>query len=287
METLIKEKNIQKEVQATKIHKTAIVHPKAKLGKGVQIGPFAVINANVTLGQNVIVGNFCVIAGNTTIGDDCQFFTGAVIGSIPQDKKFRNDENTSLIIGQNNIFREYMTVNHGTGMDGKTVIGNNNLFMAYAHIAHDCIIGNNCTFANNGSLAGHVIVEDMAVVGGLAAVHQFVRLGKLSIIGGCSKAVQDIPPFSTCDGHPTRVYGLNAIGLKRAKIPLATINHLKKAFKIFFYSGLLKKTAIEKVKQECSASAEMDHLLSFMADSKRGVCSSSRYPRSNNVSEHF
>ncbi len=271
--TLLKEES-SKMITKT-IHKTAIVHPDAFISDGVEISPYAVIGAGVTLGENVKVGNFCVIEGNTTIGRGCQLFTGAVIGSIPQDKKFNKDEKVLLEIGENNIFREYVTANPGTGEGGRTTIGNNNLFMAYSHIAHDCIIGNDCVMANNGTLAGHVTLEDTSVVGGLTAVHQFVRLGKFSIVGGCSKVVQDIPPFSICDGHPARVYGLNLIGLRRAKFSAVTLTALKKAYKILFFSGLTKRTALEKIKKELNSSTELEHLVNFVATSKRGVCGSS------------
>jgi len=257
------------------IHKTALIHPKAKVGKNVSIGPYSVIGPNVTIGEGTTVGSFCVIEGNTSIGKNCEFFTGAVIGSIPQDKKFKKGSNVTLEIGDNNVFREYVTANPGTGDGGKTKIGNNNLFMAYSHIAHDCVIGNSCVMANNGTLAGHVTLEDMAVIGGLSAVHQFVRLGKLSIIGGCSKVVQDVPPFSICDGHPARVYGLNSIGLKRAKVSLATLGTLRKAFKILFYSGLTKIHSLEQVKKGLSPCPELEHLVGFVKSSKRGLCSSS------------
>ncbi len=257
------------------IHKTAIIHPKAKLGNHVSVGPYTIIGEGVTLGDGAAVGSFCVLEGNTTIGKDCQFFTGAVIGSIPQDKKFTDKEKVFLIIGDRNIFREYVTVNPGTGEGGKTIIGHNNLFMAYAHVAHDCIFGNNCVTANNGTAAGHVIIEDSVVIGGLTAIHQFVRLGTHSIVGGCSKVVQDIPPFSTCDGHPARVYGLNTLGLKRAKLPSANIQALKKAFKILFFSGLARSHALEKIKKEIPSCPELDHLISFIETSTRGICSSS------------
>ena len=200
---MLKKELKNKEPEAVKIHKTAIVHPQARLAPGVAIGAYSVIEEHVSIGENTKVGHFCVFQGNTTIGKHCQFFTGAVIGSVPQDKKFDGDGHVSLLIGDHNIFREYVTVNPGTiEGGGKTIIGNNNLLMAYSHVAHDCIIANNCVMANNGTLAGHVTIEDGAVVGGLSAVHQFVRLGRLSIVGGCSKVVQDIPPFSMCDGHP-------------------------------------------------------------------------------------
>jgi len=254
------------------IHDTALIHAKAKLGKNATVGPYSVIGENVVIGDNAKIGNFCVIEGNTTIGNNCQFFTGVVIGSIPQDKKFTGEKNVFLHIGNDNIFREYVTVNTGTGEGGKTVIGNNGLFMAYAHIAHDCVVGDNCVMANNGTLAGHVTLEDMAVIGGLTAVHQFVRLGRLSIVGGCSKVVQDIPPFSTCDGHPAKVYGLNTIGLKRAKISLEKMTALRKAFKILFHSGLSKSNALEKIEKNLLKCPELAHLIFFTKTSKRGLC---------------
>jgi len=257
----------------THIHKTAIVDPKAKLGKSVSVGPYSIINGNVTLGENCQVGSHCVITGRTTIGKHCQFFTGAVIGSMPQDKKYNDHEKVFLIIGEHNVFREYTTVNPGTGDGGKTTIGHHNLLMAYAHIAHDCVLGNNCVMANSGTLAGHVTLEDTAVVGGLTAVHQFVRLGELSIVGGCSKVVQDIPPFSMCDGHPAKVYNINSVGLKRAKFSAPTINSLRKAFKILFHSGLSKPHAIERIEKELAPSLRLRHLIEFAKTSKRGLCS--------------
>ena len=257
----------------TQIHNTAIVAPKAKLGKGVSIGPYSVLNGNVTLGDNCQVGSHCVVTGHTTIGKHCQFFTGAVIGSMPQDKKYNDHEKVFLIIGDHNIFREYTTVNPGTGEGGKTTIGHHNLFMAYSHVAHDCVIGNNCVMANNGTLAGHVTLEDFAVVGGLTAVHQFVRLGELSIVGGCSKVVQDIPPFSMCDGHPAKVFNINPVGLKRAKFSPATMNSLRKAFKILFHSGLTKSHAVQKIEKELAPCPRLKHLIEFIKTSKRGLCS--------------
>ena len=257
----------------TQIHETAVIHPKARLGKGTVVGPYSIIDENVTLDENCQVGSHCVLTGHTTIGKNCQFFSGAIVGSEPQDKKYNNYEKVFLIIGDNNIFREYTTINPGTGHGGKTTIGNDNLLMAYAHVAHDCIIGNHCVMANNGTLAGHVTLEDFAVVGGLTAVHQFVRLGEFSIIGGCSKVVQDIPPFSMCDGHPAKVFNINSVGLKRAQFSSETINSLRKAFKILFHSGLNKSHALEKIEKELSPCPRLKHLIEFTKTSKRGLCS--------------
>jgi UDP-N-acetylglucosamine acyltransferase len=257
------------------IHKTAIIHPEAKLGAGVIVGPYSVIEANVSVGENTKIGNFCVIQGNTTIGKNCQLYTGAVIGSPPQDKKFNGEDGEIyLTIGDNNVFREYVTVNPGTPDGGrKTIIGNNNLFMAYSHVAHDCIIGNNCTMANMAELAGHVILEDSTVVGGLVGIHQFVRLGRLSMVGGCSRVNQDIPPFSLCVGYPAEVVNINAVGLERSKISSDVIRKLRTAFKLLFHSGLNKTHAIEKVEQEIPMCPELEHLIFFIKTSKRGVCS--------------
>lgn len=184
----------------TMIHPTAIVHPDAKLGAGVEVGPYSIIEGTVQIGDGTKIDSHVVIKGHTTIGRENEIFTGAVIGSLTQDKKYKGGV-TYLKIGDRNKIREYVTINPGTGEGTETVIGNDNLIMAYAHIAHDCILGNHITLANNGTLAGHVIVEDRAIIGGLSAVHQFVRIGYLCIVGGCSKVVQDIPPFMMVDGQ--------------------------------------------------------------------------------------
>ena len=254
------------------IHKTAIVHPDAKLSSGVNIGPYAIIDGGATLGANVQVGSHCVITGQTVIGQNCKFFTGAVVGSAPQDMKHSAEDNVWLHIGDNNTIREYVTINSGTlEGGGKTVIGNNNLIMAYAHVAHDCVIGNYCIMANNASLAGHVILEDNAVIGGLSAVHQFVRLGRLSIVGGCSRIVQDVPPFSMCVGYPAEVIRTNVIGMQRARISIESMELLKKAFKILFRSGLTRTHALERIEKELPMCPELEHLIFFIKTSKRGI----------------
>ncbi len=255
------------------IHETAVVSPNARIAPSVVIGPYAIIEGDVTIEDNVSVGNHCVITGNTTIGPECQFFTGAVIGSAPQDKKHVGGKNSSLKIGAKNVFREYVTVNTGTEEGGgNTTIGDRNLFMAYSHVAHDCKIGSDCVVANVGHLAGHVVLEDRVIIGGLTGVHQFVRIGKMSIVGGCSKVVQDVPPYAMCDGDPSKIFGVNVVGLKRAQFPQATISTLRKAFKILFHSGLTRTHAIEKVQQEFGSTTELDNLIAFIRNSERGVC---------------
>lgn len=257
------------------IHPTAIVSKKAKLADNIQIGPYSIVADNAAIGQGTKIGAYCLIEGNTVIGKSCQIYTGAVIGSLPQDLKYKG-ENSSLEIGDNNVIREYSTFNPGTGEGGKTIVGNNNLFMAYSHVAHDCILGNDCVIANNGTLAGHVTVEDKAVVGGLVAIHQFVKIGKLSIIGGCSKVVQDIPPYSTCDGHPAFVYGLNLVGLRRNGISRDSIKELDRAFKILFNTGLTIKHALERINKEIQPNNEISYLVEFINNSQRGIAHSCR-----------
>ena len=256
------------------IHKTAIIHPGARIGPGVSIGPYSVIEDHVTLGDNVRIGIHCVVTGQTTIGRNCKIYTGAVIGSPPQDMKYSTDDNVFLNIGEGNTIREYVTINPGTlEGGGKTVIGNNNLIMAYSHVAHDCIIGNNCVLANNVGLSGHVTLEDSAVLGGFTGVHQFTRFGRLSFTGGYSKVVQDVPPFSMVEGHPAKVVRTNVVGMKRANVTEKSMLLLKRAFKVLFHSGLSKTHAIEKVTSEMASCPELEHLVFFIKTSERGVCS--------------
>lgn len=254
-----------------KIHPTAIVSGNAQLDSDVEVGPYVVIGDGVKLGRGVKIGSFCVLENDTTIGTGSKIFTGAIIGSIPQDLKY-DGAKSAVSIGENNIIREYVTINLSTSEGSKTIVGNNNLIMAYSHVAHDCVVGNNCIIANNGTLAGHVTLEDRVVVGGLVAIHQFVRVGTLSIIGGCSKVVTDIPPYSTCDGHPAKFYGLNLVGLRRAGVTSVAMQHLKAAYKIFYQSGLTKVHALEEIKKAVPQCEEVRHLIEFIASSQRGLC---------------
>ncbi len=257
------------------IHPTAIVSKKAKLADSIVVGPYTIIGDNVTIAQGTKIGSHCVIEGNTTIGKCCEIFTGAIIGSRPQDLKYKG-EKSFLEIGDNNIIREYCTFNPGTQDDSKTIVGNDNVFMAYSHIAHNCRVGNYCIIANVGTLAGHVTIEDKAVIGGLVAIHQFVRVGTLSIIGGCSKVVQDIPPYSTCDGHPARVYGLNLVGLRRNNVPSESIKQIDRAFNILFNLSLSLKHGLEKVEKEIAPSKEISYLVDFIKNTQRGIAHSCR-----------
>ena len=256
----------------TMIHKTAIIDEQVKLGKNVTVGPYAVINGPVTIGDDVTIGAHAVIEGNTTIGKGCQVYSSAVIGSPPQDRKYQKKDKVYLEIGANNVFREFVTVNPGTIEGGaKTTIGNNNLFMACCHVAHDCTIGNDCVLANYVGLSGHVTIEDRAVIGGLTGVHQYTRVGYLSMIGGCSKVNQDVAPYSLVDGNPATLRGLNIVGLKRAEIPSPSLKALHRAFKILFNSGLNRSNAVIQVKDQLNGIPEIHRVMEFIQLSKRGI----------------
>ncbi len=257
------------------LHTTSIISKKAVLADDIQVGPYTIIGDNVRIASGTKIGAHCVIDGNTVIGKNCQVFSGSVIGSQPQDLKYKG-EKSFLEIGDNNIIREYCTLNLGTGEGGRTLVKNNNLIMAYSHIAHDCRVGSECIIANCGTLAGHVTIEDKAVVGGLVAIHQFVRVGRLSIIGGCSKVVQDIPPYSTCDGHPARVYGLNLVGLRRSDIGKEAMAVLKHTFEVLFNSGFSPRHALEKLEKEEKSCDEVSYLVDFIKSSERGLARSCR-----------
>ena len=257
-------------LKSVKIHSSAIVHPDAELGEGVEVGPYSIVAGTVRIGDRTRVGAHVVIEGHTQLGEECEIFTGAVIGSVTQDKKYEGGT-SYLRIGNRNKIREYVTINPGTREGTETMIGDDSLLMAYAHVAHDCVIGNRVVLANQATLAGHVLVEDKAIIGGLSAVHQFVRIGALSIVGGCSKVVQDVPPFMLVDGHPAKAYGINTVGLNRAAVSKNEKAALKKAFKILFREGLSVKNATAKIQEELPETSSIQTLLQFLKGSTRGI----------------
>lgn len=254
-----------------KIDATAIVHPTAELSDDVEVGPYATIGEGVVIGAGTRVGPRVSMERWTRVGQRCRIFTGAVVGSISQDTKYKG-QRSSLVIGDDNTIREYVTINLGSDEQSLTTIGDGNLFMAYSHVAHDCWIGNNVVLANGATLAGHVVIEDGAIIGGLVAVHQFARVGTLAIVGGCSKVVKDVPPYSMADGHPTRLYGLNSVGLRRAGFAAELRSNLKHAFKILCNLRLSVPSALERIKEEVPDSHEVAHLIQFVESSKRGIC---------------
>ncbi len=252
------------------IHPTAVVHPKAQLGEGVRVGPGAVIGENVSIGDHTEIGANAVIGGWTTIGKNNRIFPSVSIGLEPQDLKFAG-ERSYVTIGDNNEFREFVTVSRATGEGEETRIGNNCLFQACTHVAHNCIVGSNVIMSNCAGLAGHVVVEDRVVIGGLAGVHQFVKIGRNAMVGGMSKVVQDIPPFVIADGQPARVIGLNTVGLSRAGVDEAGKRLLKKAFRILYRSGLSLKEAIEEMEIQLDSTEQVEHMLRFLRNVERGI----------------
>ena len=267
---------------ANRIHATAVIGPRVKLGDNLTVGPYAVIDGDVTLGNDVEVGSHAILFGWTTVGPGCRIFPHASIGLDPQDKKHKPGDKTFLEIGEGNVFREFVTMNRGTLEGGGiTRIGSRNLFMAYSHVAHDCVVGDDNVFANVATLAGHVTVENRVVIGGLTAIHQFVHLGKMAMLGGCSKITQDVPPYGLCAGNPAVIYGVNVIGLKRAQIPASHLKLLKESFRILFHSGLAKSTAVERIEKEIESVEEVQHLLRFVKASERGLLKGASAPQEN------
>jgi len=252
-----------------KIHPTAIISTEAIIEDGVEIGPYSVIEGNVKIGENCIIGPHVQISGWTEIGKNCKIFKGAVIGSIPQDLKYKG-EKTFLKIGDNNIIREFVTINPGTSKGEWTIIGNNNLLMAYSHIAHNCVLGNNIIISNVGTLAGHVKVDDYAIIGGVVGVHQFCKIGKHSIIGGCSKVTKDILPFIMADGHPAIPCGINTVGLKRRNFDKEKIELIESAYKIIFRSGFNIGEAVLKL-EGINKCEEIKEIIEFIKASERGI----------------
>ena len=255
------------------IHPSSVVEKGAQLGAGVEIGPFCVIGAHVVLADNVRVHSHAVIAGNTQIGEGSQIFPYASLGHAPQDRKFRGEE-SHLIIGKNNIIREYVTMNPGTEQGGLvTRIGDNGLFLTGAHVAHDCQIGDNVLLVNNATLGGHCTVEDYASVGGLSAVHQYVRIGAYAFIGGMSAIENDVIPFGMALGNRAYLGGLNIVGLKRRGFEREQIHTLRKAYRMLFATEGTLLERLEDVDKMFSDDALVQRIVEFIrADSSRSFC---------------
>ena len=257
-------------VSSVKIHPTALVDPMARLGDGVTVGPYSIIDSNVVIGDGTIIGAHCVITGHTVLGKKNRVFTGAVLGSEPQDVKY-NGEETYLEIGDENIIREYVTINPGTGEGSKTVIGNDNWIMIQAHVGHNCVIHNHAKLANGVMLGGHAVIENSATVGGGTPVHQFVRIGQHAMVGGGFRVVQDVVPYMMAGDEPLRIYGVNQVGLERSRVSKNTIETLKKAHKVIFRNNLTAKEAIQALTNEFPPSEEIKRLIEFLSTSSRGI----------------
>jgi UDP-N-acetylglucosamine acyltransferase len=252
------------------IHPTAIVHPNAQIGSGCEIGPYCVIGENVALGDGCKLHSHVVIDGHTKLGRENEIFPFASIGLKTQDLKWKGGV-TRTEIGDGNTFREYVTIHSATGDGEVTRVGSHNTILAYCHIAHNCTLGDRIIMSNVATLAGHVTVEDHAVIGGLAAVHQFSRVGKMSMIGGCSKIVQDVPPFMIVDGNPGETRTINKVGMERHGVSEEAQNALRHAYKILFREGLTIPNALVKIEQELPKLPEVLHLLNFVRTSERGI----------------
>ncbi len=254
----------------SEIHPTAVIQEGARIGEGCRIGPYCVIGPNVILGAGCELHSHVVIDGHTEIGSENTFYPFASIGLRTQDLKW-DGGTTWTRVGSNNTFREYVTIHSATADGDATVIGSHNNLLAYTHVAHDCQLGDYIIMSNVGTLAGHVIVEDRAIVGGLAAVHQFCRIGTMSIIGGCSKVVQDVPPYMMLDGNPATTRTLNKEGLKRNGVNEDTQKSMRQAYRILFRSEQTFTNAVKQVRADVATSPELEHLLAFIESSERGI----------------
>ena len=254
----------------TQIHPSAIVDPGARIGQGVVVGPWSMIGPGVTVGDGTVIASHVLIEKDTTIGGDCHLYQGAVLGTDPQDLKYRGEE-TVLTVGDRTVIREYATLNRGTADLQQTVVGDDCLLMAYSHIAHDCQIGNNVVIANAVNMAGHVFIEDWAIIGGLTAIHQFVRVGAHAFVGGASRTSQDVQPYTRAAGSPMKLYGLNSIGLDRRGFSKEVRQSLKNAYLAIFQGSLPLSQGLEQAEAEAEDFPEVRHFLSFIRNSERGV----------------
>lgn len=255
---------------ATTIHPTAVIDPSVELGEGVEIGPYCVIHAGVTIGDDCWLQNHVTVAGPTTIGKGNRFFAFSSIGQQTQDLKY-SAEPTYLRIGDNNTFREFVTVNRATSPGDATVIGSHGNFLTYSHIGHDCIVGDHVIFSNNGTLGGHVICGDYAIISGLTAVHQFCRIGEHAMIGGCTKIVQDVCPYFIVDGNPARTRAVNTVGLGRRGFSEEEVRSIKTAFKVIYKRGLNHQEAVAAMAEVADPGGYAARLADFVATSERGI----------------
>ncbi len=248
----------------------AYVNPQAKVAANVVIEPFVSIDKNVIIDEGTWIGSNVTIMEGARIGKNCKIFPGAVVSAIPQDLKFAGEE-TIVKIGNNVTIREFVTINRGTRASYETVIGDNSLIMAYAHIAHDCVIGNNVIMSNAAMLAGHITIDDWAIVGGMAAIHQFVHVGSHTMVAGGSLVRKDVPPFAKAAREPLSYVGVNSIGLRRRGFSTETINNIQEIYRIIYLKGYNVTQAVEIIEAELPATQERDEILTFISNSSRGI----------------
>lgn len=251
------------------IHQFAVVHPDAKLGEGVEIGPFVTIDANVEIGAGTRIDSGAVVKSGTRIGKNCHIHSNAVVGDIPQDLKFQG-EDTLAIIGDNTVIREFVTIHRGTASKGKTIVGDNCLIMAYCHVAHDCVVGNHVIMSNSGQLAGEVVVDDWAIIGGGALVHQFTRIGCHVMIQGGALVNKDIPPYCMAARYPIAYEGVNKVGLHRRGYTSEQIDAIADVYRTIYDSGLNITQSLVEV-EKLPESPERDTIYKFVKGSTRGI----------------
>lgn len=254
----------------TTIHPTAIVSDQARLGSNVQVGPGAIVGEGCEVGDDCILDARSILERNVRLSSGVRVGVGSVLGGDPQDLKFQGEE-TWVEIGEGTRIREYTTINRGTSASFRTSVGKGCFLMSYVHLAHDCHLGDGVIISNGTQLAGHVTIEDRAILSGLVAVHQFVKIGRHSFVGGCSRVAKDVPPFLKAVGNPVKLYGLNSVGLQRAGFDEGVIRELKRAYRLFFRSELNVSQAMARASSELTHSPEVDHFLRFLEDSGRGV----------------
>ena len=255
---------------STNIHPTALVSPKAEIGSDVTIGAFAIIGDQVTIGDGCVIEPRATLERNVRLAPRVTIGSGTIVGGDPQDLKFKG-EDTWVEIGEGTRIREYSTINRGTSQSWKTTVGKGSFLMSYVHLAHDCHVGDGVIISNGTQLAGHVTIEDRAIVSGLVAVHQFAKIGKPAFVGGCSRVAKDVPPFIKAVGNPVKLYGLNSVGLQRSGFPDDVVRELKRAYRLFFRSELNVSQAMARARTELSPIPEIEHFLSFLEDSERGT----------------
>ena len=252
------------------IHPTAVVSPDAELGADVRIGAFALVGEGVTIGDRCVIEARASLERNVRLAADVVIGSGTIVGGDPQDLKFKGEE-TWVEIGEGTRIREYTTINRGTSQSWKTSVGKGCFLMSYVHLAHDCHIGDGVIISNGTQLAGHVTIEDRAILSGLVAVHQFAKIGRHAFVGGCSRVAKDVPPFIKAVGNPVKLYGLNSVGLQRSGFPEEVVRELKRAYRLFFRSELNVSQAMTRARSELSSIPEIEHFLSFLEASERGT----------------
>jgi len=255
---------------SARVHPTATVDPGAVLADDAEVGAYAIVGPGCEVGPGCVLAPRSVLERNVKLGSGVKVGIGSILGGDPQDLKYQGEE-TTVEIGDGTVVREYATINRGTSQSYKTTVGRGSFIMSYVHLGHDCHVGDGVILSNAVQLAGHVIVEDRAIISGLSAVHQFARIGKHSFVGGCSRVAKDVPPYLKAVGNPVRLYGLNSVGLQRSGFDADTVRELKRAYRLLFRSDLNVSQALERARAELPDLPEVKHFLGFIEQSERGI----------------